>query len=286
MTTKKMPSLFSVLNTSFFVLIGMVMVFPFVNVLTLSLEPEQIASQVGSIHLFPQAITLKAYETVFTDSGIIQAFLNSVFVTLVGSLIGTVFTGMMAYGLSDAKMPGNRIVSYLVLFTMMFSGGIIPLYILIKDLGLMNTLWSLILPAAVVGYNVILMRSFFRSIPSSLAESASMDGCSEIGIFFRIVLPLSAPIIATVALFIGVHRWNSFFDAVMYISSQESKTLQLILREILLQNEGAQNSGGDLDLGTNVKMAIAIVSMIPIMCVYPFLQKYFTKGILLGGVKG
>lgn len=277
---------FNVINIVFFAILSLVMLMPFVNVLTLSLEPEYIASQAGVIHLFPRAITIKAYKTVFSQFAINQAFLNSSFVTIVGAIIGVVLTGMLAYGITDDKMMGNRVISFMILFTMMFKGGTIPSYILIKQLGLINSLWSLILPAVLTGYNVILMRVFFKNLPESLSESAKLDGCSEVGIFFRIILPLSTPIIATIFLFIAVGRWNSFFDVVMYINKPEKKTLQVLLRELLIIREDVDIASGDLDLGENIRMAVVIVTITPILIFYPFLQKHFTKGILIGAVKG
>lgn len=276
--------LFDIFNYCFFFLLSLAMLFPFINVLTLSLEPNQIAIQTGVIHLFPKQFTLAAYYEVFRNPMIFKSFFNSTFITVIGSILGVLITAMMAYGLTNEKMPGQKTISFLVLFSMMFSGGIIPSYILIKKLGMINSLWSLIIPPLMEAYNIILMRSFFKSLPLSLIESAKIDGCSEIGIFFKIILPLSKPIIATITLFIAVSRWNSFFDAVMYISSTDKKPLQVILREILIQNSEVETR--DIDLGENVKMATIIVATIPILMVYPFLQKHFAKGILLGAIKG
>lgn len=277
--------LFDISNYTFFVFVSVSMIFPFLNILCLSLEPNYIAIETGVIHIIPKAITYKAYVEIWQNSYISTAFMNSVFITVVGAFLGVVISSMIAYGLSFDRIPGHKALSYIVLFTMMFSGGIIPLYILIKQLGMINSLWSLIIPSLLSAYNIILMRTFFKELPVSLSESALLDGCTEAGIFFRIVLPLSTPIIATITLFYAVAKWNSFFDAVMYITEPSKKPLQLILREILIQS-GDPDTGGDLDIGMNVKMATAIVTIVPILCVYPFLQKYFTKGILLGAVKG
>jgi putative aldouronate transport system permease protein len=172
---------------------------------------------------------------------------------------------------------------------MMFSGGIIPSYLLISKLGLIDSLWSLILPGMMTAYNVILMKTFFQSLPISLTESATLDGATEVQVFFRIILPLSKAILATIVLFYAVMFWNDFFNGIMYINDRTKKPLQVVLREILLlatADSGSSNVDSSLDLGMNVQMAVAIVSMIPIICVYPFLQKYFTKGVLIGAVKG
>jgi len=269
----------------FFIVVAISMTFPMINILCLSLEPNQIAIETGVIHLIPRAITLKAYAEIFKNGLITSAFMNSVFITVLGAVGGVVFTGMLAYGLSNEKVPGNKIISYLVLFTMMFNGGIIPSYMLVRNLGLINSLWSLIVPTLMTAYNVILMKAFFKNLPPSLAESAMVDGASEATTFFKIILPISMPIVATITLFYAVAKWNEFFTAVMYITSANKKPLQVILREILI-SAGNSDSATNLDIGMNVKMATAVAAIVPILCVYPFLQKYFTKGILLGAVKG
>ena len=260
------------------------MFMPMMNVITLSFEPERIAIETGVIHLWPKEWTTVAYRAVFRHRFIMNSFFNSVYVTLVGASLGTILTAMTAYGLADDKMKGVRVFSHIILFTMMISAGLIPMYMLIRDLKLINSLWALILPGMISAYNVIITRVFIRSLPESLTEAAEIDGCSEAGIFFKIILPLSLPIIATIFLFYAVGKWNSYFDAVMYISKMEKKTLQVILREILFVNEGDITMG--VELGKNAKMATAVIAIIPIVCIYPFLQKYFTKGILLGAVKG
>lgn len=269
----------------YMLLLSAIMLLPLVNVLCLSLEPNYIAIEPGRLHLIPQKITLKAYQDIFRNGQIMRSFGNSIFITVAGSLLGTLFTAMMGYGLCHTHIKGIHFVSYMILFTMMFSGGIIPSYILVKNLGLMNSLWAMVLPSMMSAYNVILMRSFFRSLPPELAESALIDGCNEMQTFVLIILPLSKAILATILLFYAVGRWNSFFDGVMYITDQAKKPMQVILREILIMSDNVDTSG-DLDVGMNVKMATAFVTVLPILCVYPFLQKYFTKGVMLGAVKG
>lgn len=278
--------IFSGFNIVFFILVSATMLLPFINVITLSLEPAHIASETGVLHLFPREITFDAYIEIWRQGQVPVSLMNSVFITVVGASLGVLVTGMLAYGLSNEKVMGVKLVSMLVLFTMMFHGGIIPSYMLVKNLGLIDSLWSLIIPSLITGYNVILMRVFFKGLPESLSESAMLDGCTEVGIFFRIVLPLSAPIIATVTLFYAVMKWNSFFQAIMFITDPKKKPLQVILREILTAATSGDAKDMSLDLGMNLKMATAVVAMAPILSVYPFLQKHFTKGILLGAVKG
>lgn len=267
------------------IIIGVIIIVPFINVFCLSLEPSHIADETGRVHLIPKAISLEAYKYVFRNKNILTSAANSVFITLTGSLGGTMVTAMLGYGLTFKKISGYKVISYMVLFTMMFSGGIIPLYMLVQKMGLLNTRFSVILPFMVTAYNTILMKNFFESIPDSLAESAQLDGATEFTLFFKIILPLSKPILATIVLFYAVSRWNDYFYGMMFITDQSCKPLQVLLREILLQ-ASADTAGDTITLGKNVKMAIAIVTMAPIMIVYPFLQKYFTKGVMIGSVKG
>lgn len=279
-------TLFDYVNILFFLILSVVMIVPFLNVLTLSLEPEFIAAQTGVIHLFPREFTLDAYIAIWKLASIKTAFFNSVFVAGVGSVLGVIITGMLAYGLSFREAMGNRVFSYMILISMMFNAGIMPKYILVKNLGLINSLWSLIIPSLVQAFELLLMKVFFESLPKELSESAMIDGASEIGIFFKIILPLSTPILATVVLFYAVEHWNAFFEPVMYLTGNKSKTLQVVLREIIIQNSGEGSDSGNLQLGRNLQMATTIYAITPILLVYPFLQKHFTKGVLLGAVKG
>lgn len=271
----------------FFVLVSISMVFPFLNVLCLSLEPEHIAIEPGVIHLIPRQITLKAYEYIFQDDKMLSSFLNSTVITVAGAAGGVIFSGMLAYGLASEKLYGRKLFSFIVLWSMVFKGGggIIPTYMLVKGLGLIDTLWALIIPTLLGGYYVLLMRVFFKELPKEMSESAMMDGCTEMGVFFKIVLPLSTPIIATITLFYAVRKWNSFMDGVMFILDEYKKPLQVVLREMLIVADG-EDTDGQLELGKNIKMATTIFTVVPILCVYPFLQKHFAKGILLGAVKG
>ena len=275
---------FDFINVSVFSAICILMIFPFVNVLCLSLEPEWIASQTGVIHLIPRQITFEAYKAVFQNPDISHAFFNSVFVTAVGSVLSLLVTAMMAYALS-VKVPGARLVGYLLVFVMTFKIDIIPQYILVKQLGLMDSLWSLIISTLATTRNIILMRVFFEQLPDSLRESAALDGCNETTYFFKIALPLSKPIMATIALFYAEAHWNEFLKATMFIQSESKKVLQVLLREILIDNV-ANDAAISVTMGKNLKMATVIVTIVPILCVYPFLQKYFTKGIMIGAVKG
>nr|WP_283248480.1 carbohydrate ABC transporter permease [Bacillus sp. FJAT-49711] len=196
-------------------------------------------------------------------------------------------TTLAAYVLSKKNIPGGRLIMFAIVFTMMFSGGLIPTYIVVRELGITNTIWSMMIPNAIQTYNLIIMRSFFQSIPESLEESAKIDGCSDFGILFRIVIPLSLPVIFTIALFYAVTRWNDFFTAVMYVTNRDIWPLQLFLRSMLIESESSFQSGGDnpLLLGQSIKMATIMITTIPVLMIYPFFQKYFMQGVTLGAVK-
>ncbi|TBL78506.1 carbohydrate ABC transporter permease [Paenibacillus thalictri] len=267
-------------------LIALATLYPFWDSLIVSIIPldESLAS---NVHLFPKTITFEAYAYIFKMKELWSSYGVTIFVTAVGTLISIVVTLMAAYALTKKELKGRRLFLFLIVFTMMFNGGLIPTYMVIKQLGMMNSVWSLIVPTALSTYNLIVMRSFLQSIPESLEESARMDGCNDIGVLFRIVVPLSLPAIATVSLFYAVFRWNEFFTAVMYITDKEKWPLQLFMRAMLLENEASFQGGGDNPflLGQSIKMASIMLSAIPVMLIYPFFQKYFVQGVTLGAVK-
>lgn len=215
----------------------------------------------------------------------------TIIITLVGTLVGLVLTIFAAYGLSRDTLPGRKMLTTIVLFTMYFNGGIIPTFMVVKGLGLYDTLGALVLPQAINVFNFIVMRTFFKQLPESLEEAAKIDGASDMQILFKIILPLSVPIIATIGLFYAVQYWNGYFDALLYIKTPDKYTLQLRLRSLLfadeLNNAGAALEGGGTQVMTqSLKMACVAVSTLPILVVYPWLQKYFVKGVMVGSVKG
>ncbi len=273
-------------------IVAFITLFPFLNVMSTSLsEYAQVLKHPAMI--FPHSITFEAYTHVIQNKLLISSYRNTIIVTASSTLIGLCITIMIAYSLSEKLLKGKRVITLFLIFTMMFSGGIIPMYILIKKLNMYNTLWALILPGCVSAYNVFLMLSFLRELPNSLKESARIDGAPEPLILIRIIAPISMPAIACISLFIAVARWNSFFSAMIYISDRAKWTLQLLLREILIAGN-ANELGADTGLemldktitDTNIKSANIIITMLPIMCLYPFLQKYFVKGVMIGSVKG
>lgn len=278
--------LFDAGNYTLLCMLAFITLYPFWDSLIVSIIPleETLAS---AVHLFPRTITLEAYSYLFQMEELWSSYGVSIFVTVVGTAISMLVTVLAAYALSKKDLKGRRVVLFLIVFTMMFNGGLIPTYIVVKQFGLLNSVWSLIIPTALSTYNLIIMRNFFLSIPESLEESAKMDGCTDVGVLFRIVVPLSMPAIATIALFYAVYRWNEFFTAVMYVTDKDKWPLQLFLRAMLMENEASYQSGGDNPflLGQSIKMASVMVSTIPVLLIYPFFQKYFVQGATLGAVK-
>ncbi len=241
-----------------------------------------------NVHLWPAEWSFEGYSYMARNADLWISYGNSILITLVGTLVNMVITIMAAYTLSKKNLKGHRILMFLAVFTMMFSGGIIPTYIVVKDLHLMNSLWSMVLPSAVNTYNLIVLRNFFADLPAELEEAALLDGCTDVGVLFRVMLPISKPAVTTVTLFYAVDHWNDFFSAIMYINSRAKWPLQLFLRSMLFENDAAYSGGGEslFLLGQPMKMAAVMMAVIPIMCAYPFFQRYFAKGITSGAVKG
>jgi multiple sugar transport system permease protein/putative aldouronate transport system permease protein len=248
----------------------------------------------GKVILFPVNFTLEGYAAIFRDSRVVMGYLNTIFYTVVGTTVNLTMTILCAYPLSRLHLAGRRGLMILFAFTMIFTGGMLPTYLVVRNLGLLDTRGALILPAALNIYNMIVMRTFFQNnIPNELYESAVLDGCGNIRCLLHIVLPLSKAIIAVMVLFYGVEQWNKYFDAFIYLTKRELLPLQVILREILVQNKmpavltydpvlAAKKQG----LAELLKYSLIIVSSLPIWCVYPFVQRYFVKGILVGSIKG
>jgi putative aldouronate transport system permease protein len=278
--------IFDSLNYAFLSLLAFITLYPFWDTLVVSVIPMGEYLQ-SAVHLWPKTITLEAYSYLLSMKELWRSYSVTLTITVGGTIINMLLTIMAAYALSKTDLKGHRVIMFLILFTMMFSGGIIPTYIIIKNAGMMNSLWALMIPSAINTYNLIVMRSFFHSIPAGLEDSAKIDGCHELGVLFRIVIPLSMPGIATIALFYAVAHWNEFFYAVFYITDKNLWPLQLFLRGMLFENESAYSGGGDSPflLGPAIKMATVMAATIPVMLVYPFFQKYFVKGALLGAVK-
>ncbi|HIT84431.1 MAG TPA: carbohydrate ABC transporter permease [Candidatus Ornithomonoglobus intestinigallinarum] len=269
-------------------ILAVVMVIPFIYVIAASFAPES-EIQSRPIFLVPENPTLSAYEDVFsgsTGTRVIQSLAVSVGVTLCGTLINLFFTLTMAYGLSRTNLIGKKALLNMVLFTMVVNGGMIPTFLLVKNLGMYDTFSALILPGAISAYNMLIVRNFFIELPNELEEAASIDGCSDIGIFIKIALPLSMPVIATFGLFYAVGHWNNYFGALLYLEDQAKYPFQLVLRNIVMQTaDTSANADQELPEDT-LKMAVIVIGTVPILCVYPFLQKHFAAGVMVGAVKG
>lgn len=267
-------------------------IYPFIYVLLSSIsDSRQLMSHTGLL-LSPQGFNLDAYVKVFQNPNIIGGYFNTIVIVAGGTLLNLFMTSLGAYVLSRKGVPWTRTVMLLIVFTMFFSGGLIPMYLLVNnwmDLG--NSLLALIIPGLISTWNLIILRTSFEGIPDGLIESARMDGAQDFTILFRIVIPLSLPVMAVMVLFYGVSHWNSWFSAMIYLRDRELFPLQLILREILIQNSTAYMSGdasaSDVEaVGESIKYATIIVATLPILAVYPFLQKYFVKGVMIGSIKG
>ena len=255
---------------------------PFWYVITSSL------SKVGGflIHDF----TLDAYKYIFSTHTLPRSLMLTAYITIAGTILKLFFTSLMAYSLAEKSLPGRALFLRIIVFTMLFGGGMIPTYFVVKQTGLINSLWSIIIPGLISPFNLIVLKNFFESIPNDLKESARIDGCHEIIILFRIIMPISLPSLATFGLFYAVGIWNTYMSALLYIQKSDMWPIQVLLRRIVYVSAGlgdAETIDSDLvSLSQSIKMAVIMVATIPILCVYPFLQKYFTKGIMVGSIKG
>lgn len=270
--------------------IGIIMLYPIIVVLSNSFSNPKSIMQ-GDVVFLPVEPTLRSYYNILKDERIVNGFLNSVKYTVLGTTLNLALTICAAYPLSRRDLVGRSAIMKLLLFTMFFSGGMIPLYMVVRGLNLLNTTWAMILPTAISTYNVIVMRTFFETgIPTELYESASIDGCSNFRFLISIVLPLSIPIITIITMFYAVGHWNEFYNAVLYLSKRDMFPLQLVLRDILMAaNSMMSDSAGlteQLYDAEGIKYATIVVSSLPLIIAYPFMQKYFQKGVMLGAIKG
>ncbi|GIP14880.1 ABC transporter permease [Paenibacillus montaniterrae] len=278
--------LFVVCVYSFLLLSLLVVGLPFFYVITSSFTTEHEYLSRG-FFLIPREWTIEAYGYLLHNRNFLQAFENSIMITFFGTLINIVLTSLMAYGLSKSWLKGRRLLNFMVLFSMIFAGGLIPTYLVTRELGLLNSYWALFLNSAIAPFNLIVMRSFFQAIPTELEEAAKIDGSSEYRIFVQIMLPLSLPALATFTLFYAVFNWNTYFYAILFLNNSSDWPLQVFLRQMLIESDQSMEAdAGMFQYTPAVKMAAVLVSSAPLLVVYPFLQKYFNKGMLLGSVKG
>ncbi|MFF3055560.1 carbohydrate ABC transporter permease [Streptomyces sp. NPDC057909] len=266
-----------------------VMTVPFLIVLSTSLASREEITAAGGYVLFPTEPTLQAYRTILSGGLVTRAVTVSVLITGVGTALSLLTTIALAYALSKRGVPGSKPVLLLVLFTLLFAPGMIPMYVLVRELGLLDSYWALILPGLVNAFNLVVMRAFFMNIPDELYQAARIDGAGDWRILTRIVLPLSKGVIAVVGLFYAVTYWNAFFNAMLYLNDSGKWPVQLLLRTYVVQNKqmAADQLGvAHLPPQQSISMAVVMIALIPILLLYPFLQKYFTKGVLTGAIKG
>lgn len=286
---KQLPA--DIIIYTLLLLLSITSVYPFIYTLSISFSTAAEAAQPG-FHMYPKQISIAAYQMVFKNQDIYIGYANTIGRTVLGTILALLLCSTLAYAISKSYMPHRKLISFLLVFTMMFSGGTVPTYLLIKNIGLLDNRLVYILPTAVSAYNVIIIRSFFQSLPDSLAESAKIDGANEITILFRIILPISKAVLATVALWVAVAQWNSWFDAMLYMRDNNKLVLQLLLQRIITFNQSQLMESGRAteDMinynSDTIKSATIIVSIVPILAIYPFVQKYFVKGVMLGAVKG
>lgn len=280
--------LFDAVNLALLFLIAAACVLPFVNVVASSFaSTQEIVAK--KIVLFPTTFSLDAYRYIFSTPTLFKALAVSIGTTLAGTAFSMALTALMAYGLSRKYLHGRTAINFIVVFSMLFSGGIIPTFLVVKEVGLMDSYASLIVPVAVSAFNLIIMRNFFQALPDDLEESAKMDGANDIGVLVKIMLPLALPSIATLSLFYGVTYWNTYLNAILYITDSNKWPLQVLLRQIVIVSSGLQGDNAVVDIvppAQSIKMAVIVVATVPMLIAYPFVQKHFTKGAMLGAVKG
>jgi multiple sugar transport system permease protein/putative aldouronate transport system permease protein len=268
-----------------------VVIVPFLGILSTSVASASAITRSGGFVLLPDMIDLRAYQTILSGGVVTRATLVSIFVTVVGTLLSLAATTLLAYGLSRSGSFAHRPLLMLVLFALLFTPGIIPSYLIVKSLGLLDSYWSLLLPVTINAFNVIIMRAFFMELPAEVLDSARIDGAGDVAILWRIVLPLSKAVLAVIGLFYAVSYWNSFFSALLYLNDTAKWPLQLVLRTYVVnQTQLGVDQVGAVGAGLPpqqaLAMAILVLSMLPILVVYPFVQRHFTKAVLIGAVKG
>ncbi|CAM4056924.1 carbohydrate ABC transporter permease [Lederbergia lenta] len=280
--------IFNWTNTILLVIIALVTVLPFIHVVASSFTTSAELAQKRFV-LFPTEFSLAAYKYIFSTDTIFKALLVSIGVTLFGTIWSMFLSILTAYGLSRRDLVGRKQIMFFVIFTMLFNGGMIPTFLIVKNTGLLDSLAALVIPVSINVFNMIILRSFFQGLPEGLVESAKIDGCNDFGVLFRIVIPCSMPAIATISLFYAVTYWNTYMHAILYINDAAKWPIQVLLRQIVVLASGLSYDSAEftdiLPPEITVKMAVIVVATVPVLMVYPFLQKHFTKGALLGSLK-
>lgn len=289
--------LFDIANVTLISAFLITIIYPFLNIIAISFS-NQLHVAMNDITIFPKGFTTTSYMYVFHDPSVFRGYLNSIIYAGVGTFVSLFFTSLMAYPLTVPEFLGKKFFTIFLTITMFFGGGMIPTFLLIRNLHMLNTLWVMVLPGCVGAYNVFLFRTFFQNLPGELREAAVLDGANDIVLLFKIIIPLSLPLLATFALFGIVGSWNSWFNALIYLNDQKLFPVQLILRNYLYQLDASAlqqrggNGGGGFSLmqrgitPQSIRMAMVVVTMFPIMMIYPFFQRYFVKGVMIGAIKG
>lgn len=278
------------INYTLLVVISVISIFPFLYVVSVSFTDPDTYVPLG-FSLYPEKWSLASYKHILQTNSFINALKSTVYVTFVGTILNVIVSFSMAYGLTKKEMPGRNFIIGIVIFTLVFNAGIVPNYLLIKELNLINSYWSLILSALTNAWSIIVIKSFMDSIPTELEEAAKIDGANDLGVFLRVIIPLSMPAIATFTLFFAVAHWNTYFNALIYLTDSSKWTLQVLVKTLVIDSDvdGINIAGGGDETvipQETIRMASIVLSMLPILIVYPFLQKYFAKGVMLGSVKG
>ncbi|MDB5085937.1 MAG: binding-protein-dependent transport system inner rane component [Bacilli bacterium] len=288
--TQKRLTIGDWINYFLLLLIALTFLLPFLYVISISLSDPKTFIPL-EFRLIPAKLSLASYHYLLSTDSFLNSLKSTVFITVVGTVLNVVITFSMAYGLTKKTMPGRNFILTLVVFTMVFNAGIVPNYLLVKDMGLLDSYWALILTALTNAWSLIVVKSFMESLPPELADAAKIDGCTDIGVFIRIIIPLSMPAVAAFTLFFAVAHWNSYFNALIYLSDPSKWTLQLLVKTLVIDSDSTgvgQIAGTDQTAlpQETLRMASVVLALLPILVVYPFLQKYFVKGVMLGSIKG
>lgn len=283
--------IFRVVIAIILLFVNAIMLYPFILIISLSIsDPEAVLR--GEVTFLPKGFSGRAYEKMITTPNFIKSYGNTILYATVGTIITLALTALTAFPLSVTKFRSKKFLNVYYMITMFFYGGMIPTFLVVRGLGIIDTLWAMVLPGALTAYNIMIFRSFFQGIPESLHESAYIDGANDWRVLFSIILPLSKPVIATIALFTIVRHWNSFFNALLYLNTPDKYPLQMILRNILTGAEQLNKDSGAFEtlaqssVTESLKDASIIITTLPVICIYPFIQRYFVKGVMIGSVKG
>jgi putative aldouronate transport system permease protein len=286
MVTRKMTT-FDYVNIALLSLFSLSMLYPFIYMTAVSLSDPSYVMR-NEVTFFPKGFNLETYKVVLKDPQIMQGYRNTILYVVLGTFISLVLTCLTAYPLSRRGMIFGKSITLMIVFTMMFNGGMIPTFLVVRELGITNTIWAMVIPGAISAFYLFIMRTFFRGIPEELIESGKIDGLNEFGILRHVVIPLSKPALATIGLFVAVGLWNNFMFALLYLRNEELYPLQVVIRGLLESGRLSAQLGMDDDnmVDQGLKFATIMIGTIPILCVYPFLQRFFVKGVLIGSVKG